>query len=268
MCSSDLNPKLIVLSILGFVSFSCLASSTYIVNDLFDLDSDRQHKTKRNRPLAAGLISIPNAIIIAILLIIFSLSLAVTTGKLFSYALFAYLVCTLTYSFKVKKYFGIDLIFLAALYTMRILSGAAILNIPVSFWLLSFSMFVFFSLALVKRCAELQSLMEQNKVQASGRDYTVDDYNILTALGISSGLLSILMFCFFTQSDALTNQYQKPSLIWLIIPALGYWLTRMWIKTNRGEMHDDPVVFSITDKGSLSCIIFMVLISQQSRVLD
>lgn len=255
------DPQLIMLSMLGFISFGCLASATYIINDLFDLDSDRLHKTKRNRPLAAGLISIPNAITIAIVLIIFSSSLAFTISKLFFYALLAYFVGTLTYSFKIKKHFGMDVIFLAALYTMRILSGAAILNIPVSFWLLSFSMFIFFSLALVKRCAELRSLAEQNKTETSGRDYTVNDYDILAALGISSGLLSILMFCFFTQSEALTNQYQEPSLIWLIIPALGYWLTRMWVKTHRGEMHEDPIVFSMKDKGSVLTISFMVLLT-------
>jgi 4-hydroxybenzoate polyprenyltransferase len=136
-----------------------------------------------------------------------------------------------------------------------------------SFWLLSFSMFVFLSLALIKRCAELKSLEETTKVRTTGRDYHVEDYIVLMSIGTSSAMLSILMFCFYVNSNVLADQYQQPTLLWLILPALCYWMMRMWIKTHRGEMHDDPIVFSLKDKGSIITIGFMGLIALLAQVL-
>ncbi len=254
------NPHLLFLSIVGFFSFNCLASSTYIVNDLLDLDSDRQHERKKHRPLANSSITILNGILMAFALFLISFAIALTLGK-FIYVLIIYLLITLFYSFKIKQYVGLDIIALASLYTIRIIAGAAIINVIVSFWLLCFSMFIFFSLALIKRCAEIKSLEADHLVEVKGRDYNAQDYLILVSMGVSSGLLAILMFCFYIQSDVILNQYQEPALLWLIVPALAYWLIRMWIKTHRGEMHDDPIVFSTTDKGSLLTIVFMVVIT-------
>jgi len=257
----------IVLSSLAFVSFSLLASATYVINDLFDLQSDRNHKRKKFREIAAGNISILDAVIASLLLFAISLSIALSIDGLFSYALLTYLILTLLYSFKFKKYIAMDVIVLACLYTIRIVAGAAVLNVPVSFWLLSFSMFVFFSLALVKRCSELKSKQQEEDKEVSGRDYQVTDYSILMNFGTSAALLSVLMFCFYINNNILTNQFSNPSILWLIIPALCYWLMRMWIKTHRGEMHDDPIIYALKDRGSVVTISFIVLITVIAQMI-
>ena len=264
---SFVNFDLILLSFLGFVSFSCLASATYIINDLLDLDSDRGHDRKKFRPLAAGKISIVHAKMAIILLFTAAFSIASLLNHLFIVVLVAYLLLTLIYSFKIKQHIGMDVLTLAALYTVRIYAGAVILNVIVSFWLFSFSMFLFLSLALVKRCAELKSFDGIERTHSKGRDYSIRDYSLLMTLGTSSALMSVLMFCFYVNSNVLAEQYQRPTLLWVIIPALCYWIMRMWIKTDRGEMHDDPIVFSLKDKGSLITIGFIGLISLLAQVL-
>ncbi len=262
-----LNMNLLIKSFYGFFSFSCLASATYIINDLLDLESDRSHSRKKLRPLAASQISIIGAASASVVLFLISFALALSFEGPFIYVLIAYLTVTLMYSFKIKQYIGMDVITLASLYTIRILAGAAILSVPLSFWLLSFSMFIFLSLALVKRCAELKSLEEDNTKMAKGRDYHVKDYGLLMSFGTSSALLSVLMFCFYINDNILNNQYQEPTILWFIVPALSYWLMRMWIKTHRGEMHDDPIVFSLRDAGSIITIGFIVVITLLAQLL-
>jgi len=257
----------IMLSVLGFISFSCLASATYIINDLLDLQSDRSHQRKKFRPIAAGLISIVQAKAMALVLFAISLAIALSIEGAFVLVLATYLALTLFYSFKVKQYIILDVLTLAMLYTIRIIAGAAILNVPVSFWLLSFSMFIFSSLALVKRCSELKSLANENKTQAKGREYETADFNVLMNFGTSLSMLAVLMFSFYINNNILTNQFQAPTILWLIIPALCYWLMRMWVKTSRGEMHDDPIIFSIKDKGSLMTVSFIVVITMLAQVL-
>tara|TARA_R110000737_G_scaffold335362_1_gene354107 strand:+ start:24 stop:1454 length:1431 start_codon:yes stop_codon:yes gene_type:complete len=261
------NLNSILFASLAFISFSFLASATYIINDLLDLESDRNHKRKKFRPLAAGTISILHAKLAALILFSASLYIALNLNSLFAYTLVVYLVLTLLYSFKIKQYIAMDVIVLACLYTIRIIAGAAVLNVPVSFWLLSFSMFVFFSLALIKRCSELVSKQNQDDKVVNGRDYNISDYGVLLNFGTSSALLSVLMFCFYVNNNILTNQFLAPNLLWLIIPALCYWLMRMWIKTHRGEMHDDPIIYALKDKGSLITISFIVFITVVAQIL-
>ncbi|NRA83853.1 MAG: UbiA family prenyltransferase [Gammaproteobacteria bacterium] len=261
------NEREIGLTILGFISFSLLASATYIINDLFDLESDRSHIRKKNRPLAAGTISIIDGMAAAGMLFVVAFSIASQLNGLFITVLVSYLGLTLTYSLKIKQFIGIDVIALASLYTLRIIAGAVLLDVTLSFWLLSFSMFVFFSLAIIKRCTELKSLMGTARTNTSGRDYHVDDYLVLMSIGTSSAMLSVLMFCFYVNSNVLSNQYQQPQLLWLVVPALCYWMMRMWIKVHRGEMHDDPIVFSLKDRGSLMTIGFMGVIAVVAQIL-
>lgn len=242
--------------ILAFCAFSLLASSTYIFNDLLDLECDRAHPRKKHRPLAAGTLSIQSAIFVAFMLFITSVATSLLLSYEFLIVLFSYLVLTLCYSGKVKKYVGMDVVTLALLYTIRILAGTAAINVTVSFWLLAFSIFIFLSLALIKRCSEIKSMEAEGKHCSSGRDYNTTDYPVLISFGTSSAMLALLMFCFYINNNALTNQYQQPDILWLIVPALCYWLMRMWIKTHRGEMHDDPIVFSLRDRGSLITISF------------
>jgi 4-hydroxybenzoate polyprenyltransferase len=257
----------IFVTTLAFLAFCFLASSTYIFNDLLDLESDRRHLRKRYRPLAAGNISIQHGIFVSGLLFLMSVIVASFLNKVFLGYLLVYLVSTLAYSLKFKKYIGIDVILLASLYTVRILAGAAVIGVPLSFWLLSFSMFIFFSLALVKRCAELKSLMQAGEKATSGRDYNTADYEVLLGLGTSSSLMSVLMYCFYANNNVLTKQYQEPTILWIAIPALAYWLSRMWIKTHRGEMLDDPIVYSLKDRGSLITIFFIVVVTLLAQIL-
>ncbi|WP_375750159.1 UbiA family prenyltransferase [Vibrio sp. HN007] len=261
------QPGSIFLSLLAFSSFSSLASATYIFNDLLDLESDRSHPRKKERPLAAGNISILDGLRASILLIVCSLVIAMSTSSEFTVVLIAYLGLTLAYSFKIKQYIGMDVVMLAMLYTVRIIAGAAVLGIQASFWLLAFSIFIFLSLALVKRCSEIHSMQKTGKERASGRDYTVGDYSVLVSFGASSAMLAVLMFCFYINNSALSDQYQQPDSLWLIIPGLCYWLMRMWIKTHRGEMDDDPIVFSLKDRGSLITIGFCCLITLMAQVI-
>ncbi|WP_158966320.1 UbiA family prenyltransferase [Paraglaciecola sp. L3A3] len=259
-------PKLIDV-LLGFISFSCLASATYIINDLLDLESDRSHPRKCKRPLAASSISINKAIHCSLFLLFISFGLTFFIVSSFLFVLCLYLITTLLYSFCIKKYVGIDVITLASLYTIRIIAGSVILQVTTSFWLLSFSMFVFLSLALIKRCSELKSFEMNNQTHANGRDYNTADLPILMSFGTASAMLAVLMFCFYVNSNILANQYQEPNILWLILPALCYWLLRMWVKTNRGEMDDDPIVFAIKDTGSMLTIAFIGVIALLAQIL-
>lgn len=253
--------------VLGFIAFCFLASSTYIINDLFDLSSDRLHVRKKFRPLAAGQISIFSGILASVLSLTLSFGIAITISIDFTFILLSYLSLTLFYSFVLKKYVAMDTVALAILYTLRIIAGAAILNVHVSFWLFCFSIFIFLSLALVKRCAELKSLESEGKKSTNGRDYEVTDYPILSCFGVASAMLSLLMFSFYINNNALTNQYQEPDMLWLIVLGLCYWLMRMWIKTHRGEMHDDPIIYSLKDWGSIFTIIASVVIMIVAQLL-
>lgn len=252
---------LLIVCTLGWISFSFLSSATYIINDLLDIESDRSHPSKKSRPIASGQLSIFTGIANILLLITASFGVAASIGFSFALSLLAYLALTLSYTLKLKQFVGIDVITLASLYTIRIIAGAAILNVAVSFWLLSFSMFIFFSLALVKRCSDLNMLPSEGQHFLLGRDYSTQDYPLLMTAGISSGFVAVLMLCLYINSEALTQRYHEPQILWLTVPALSYWIMRMWIKTHRGEMHVDPIVFTLRDKGGLVTILFMVLVT-------
>ena len=250
---------------LGFLSFSLLASATYLVNDLLDLDADRQHPRKRLRPFASGDLSITKGVSGLLVLSIIILLLASYTPLGFQICLLGYLIFTLMYSFALKYYVIADVIALAGLFTVRIIGGALIIEVALSFWLLAFSMFTFFSLALVKRCAEIKMLEQRNKFKSSGRDYNVDDYNLMQSLGVSSAFMSILLMAFYVQDAYIGSVYSNPVVLWLTIPAFVYWLCRMWLKTSRGEMHDDPIIFSLKDRGSIITIAFICLVTLMAK---
>jgi 4-hydroxybenzoate polyprenyltransferase len=260
------NIDSILTSTIGFFAFSFLASATYIINDLLDLESDRQHPNKSKRPIASGTLSIPVASLLSVILFVASFILAAMLSVGFILILTGYLVLTLSYSLKFKQYVAMDTILLASLYTIRIIGGAILISVALSFWLLAFSMFIFFSLALVKRCAELKLLEKNNENAATGRDYNNQDYAILSSFGASSSMLAVLMFCFYLNSDVLENQYSSPSILWAAIPMLAYWLVRIWIKTSRGEMTDDPIVFALKDRGSLIIVIGLAAITIFGKV--
>jgi 4-hydroxybenzoate polyprenyltransferase len=161
-----------------------------------------------------------------------------------------YLAMTLAYSFRLKHYVLIDVFVLASLFAIRVIAGGVIIDAFPSFWLLGFCIFVFTSLALVKRCSELAAMERQGSEAVHGRDYRVADTPPLTAMGIASGYLAVLVVALYINSDAVTLLYSRPQALWLLCPILLYWISRIWLKTARGEMHDDPLVFAVTDRAS------------------
>ncbi|MFC4244282.1 UbiA family prenyltransferase [Gryllotalpicola reticulitermitis] len=235
-------------SVLAFVAFTLLTSVVYIWNDLSDLDSDRAHATKRYRPLASGTIGIPQALVVCVLCGAGAFVTALFLNPLVAAILALYLVTTSCYSAFVKRIAVADVIVLAALYIIRVLAGCAALLIVPSVWLLLYCVFIFFSLALMKRCAELGRRVDTAR---SGRGYLPKDRGVLTSLGITSGVASILVFGLYINSLAADRLYDAPVLLWLAVPVLLYWIARAWMLTDRGSMHDDPVVFALRDPASV-----------------
>lgn len=237
--------------IMAFFSFSLCASSVYIVNDLLDLESDRQHPRKCNRPFAAGLVPASVGAALAPLLLLGSLALAQHVGGRFLSWLLFYFVLTCAYSWGLKRLMLMDCLTLAILYTLRIVAGAAAISMGLSFWLLAFSVFLFLSLAFVKRYAELEIQLLSGKQKTHGRGYYTSDAPLLQTMGMASGYAAVLVLAFYLNSDAVIKLYQTPEVIWGAVPIILFWISWMWIKAHRGEMHDDPLVFAVKDKASL-----------------
>jgi 4-hydroxybenzoate polyprenyltransferase len=247
----------ISLLMLAFASFSLCASSVYITNDLIDLESDRLHPRKCHRPFAAGLVPIKYGVMLMPISLLTSLALASLVGYHFLAWLIAYFAITLAYSLRLKRYVLIDCLALATLYTLRIIAGAAAVSIALSFWLLAFSIFLFLSLAFVKRYAELEVQIIHGNSRAHGRGYHVEDAPLIQTLGISAGYAAVLVLALYLNSEAVMNLYATPQLIWLAIPLMLFWVSWMWMKAHRGEMHDDPIVFAIQDK---TCLVIGLLL--------
>ena len=240
---------LLMDALAAFLAFSLTASSVYLLNDLLDLGDDRHHRSKRLRPFAAGTLSIASGVLIAPALLVLSGLLAAWLGKAFVLALLSYYLLTLAYSFWLKRQVMLDVITLAALYTLRIIAGAAAVGVRPSFWLLAFSMFIFLSLALLKRYAELLELRRAGGLnKARGRGYHVEDLALLMPLGASAGCGSVLVLALYLNSSDVISLYREPRYIWLACPALLYWISRAWLLAHRGEMHEDPVVFAARDR--------------------
>lgn len=235
---------------LGFVSFSLLASSVYIINDLFDLESDRQHATKRLRPFASGELSISFGMAMVPVLMALSFLISYNLPPLFLITLSIYFILTLGYSLRIKRIPIFDIVLLASLYTIRLLAGGVATNIVVSPWLLAFSMFFFFSLACVKRYSELFQLRKRSEVNARGRGYVASDLEQVISFGAASGYIAVLVLALYVHSDDVKALYSRPQLLWLVCPLLLYWISRTWLLAGRGELHEDPIVFAITDKVS------------------
>jgi 4-hydroxybenzoate polyprenyltransferase len=255
-----------VLAAVGaFLAFSLLASATYLVNDLLDLPSDRQHPRKKLRPMASGHIGIGQALLAAAVCLGAAVGIATQLPARFGLVLLAYWVVTTAYSVTIKRYVLLDVLTLAVLYTSRIIAGAAVLAIALSAWLLAFSAALFLSLALIKRCSELVLMERQGRSQASGRDYNVADMPVLLALGAGSAVSAIVVFGLFISQPLTVQRYAHPDLLWLAALALTYWLGRLWIKTGRGEMHDDPLVFTLMDRGGRVTLLAIVGVSMLAR---
>jgi len=218
---------------------------------MLDLAADRQHHSKCHRPFAAGTLSLLFGLLAAPLLLVAAVLISLCLPAKFLLVLTAYYVVTLAYSFSLKRMVMIDVLTLAGLYTVRIVAGAAATAIPLSFWLLMFAIFIFLSLAIVKRYAELHQMKVQGKLKAQGRGYQVEDLSLLQSLGGASGYLSILVLALYLNTPDIARMYHHPKLVWLLVPIMLYWISRIWMQTHRGNMHDDPLVYALKDRVSL-----------------
>jgi 4-hydroxybenzoate polyprenyltransferase len=239
----------VVNGLLAFMAFSLAASAVYIVNDLADLESDRQHPRKCARPLATGAVPIAVAVPMVPLTLGSSILIAsVFLPTLFTAILLFYIATTTAYSLGVKRIVVLDVVVLAGLYTLRVLSGAVATEVAVSPWFLAFSMFFFLSLAVVKRYTELRLAMEaEAPVYLQARGYRLDDLDLLKNVGPTSGYLAVGVLALYINSPEVHVLYTRPAVLWLIGPLILYWMTRVWLLAHRGQMHGDPVVFAITD---------------------
>ena len=242
----------------AFVAFSLCASSVYIANDLLDLESDRQHPRKRYRPFASGVLPIHSGAIAAPLLFLLSCAVGAYVSMAFLLWLLIYFLLTCIYSVKLKQLVLLDCMTLAVLYTLRIVSGAAAIESPMSFWLLAFSVFLFLSLAFVKRFAELQVQLLQGKNKVHGRGYFTDDAPLIQMLGIASGFMSVLVLALYLNSPEVQLLYANPEWVWGNVPVMVFWVSWLWLRAHRGEMHDDPLIFAVKDRVSLVAGIFFV----------
>jgi len=245
------HPETWTSLMLAFISFSLCASAVYVANDLVDLESDRKHPLKADRPFASGLVPVRVGFLLVPLLLLSSMAVARQVGSTFLLWLLVYALLTSAYSWGLKRLIIIDCLTLAMLYTVRIVAGAAVAGVPLSFWLLAFSCFLFLSLAFVKRYAELRILSRTQEEQAHGRAYCVSDAPLIQMLGIASGYAAVLVFALYLHSDTVRQLYRTPEFLWGAIPITVFWISWMWTQAHRGQMHEDPVVFALTDRVSL-----------------
>jgi 4-hydroxybenzoate polyprenyltransferase len=247
------NVGLLLQGCLAFLLFGLCASSVYILNDLLDLEDDRHHATKNARPFASGKLSIKSGLLVfpSLLIVAFG-GATIFLPWQFTGALALYYAITLAYSLSLKKRMTLDVITLAVLYTMRIIAGTAAFSLSPTFWLLAFSMFIFLSLALVKRYAELNEARSRGDTeQTRGRGYFPSDLEMISSLGASSGYMAVMVLALYIHDQETIGLYTEPRIIWLACPLLLFWITRIWMLTHRGAMHDDPVVFAVRDRVSL-----------------
>jgi len=259
-------PRLDKLGIaaLAALTFSLCASAGYVLNDLLDLEADRIHRSKRHRPFASGDLPVIAGppLFWGLLLASFALSISFLVPQ-FTVLLGLYLVGTLTYSLYLKKQLLVDVLVLAGLYTHRILAGGVATGIEVTTWLLGFSMFLFTSLAFAKRYVELQATKSEDQVK--NRGYFKTDLQMVTAMGTASGYIAALVFVLYVDTAVVRARYREPSLLWLMLPVLLYWLGRIWLLAGRGQMQDDPVKFAMKDRTSLWCGVLVAVIVTAAR---
>jgi 4-hydroxybenzoate polyprenyltransferase len=255
-----LHGESVAAAMLAFISFSFVASAVYLANDLTDLEDDRRHPLKRRRALASGELPIASAIALAPVLLAAATLVSVLLPWEFGALLLAYVAVNLAYSLGLKRVALVDVFVLAGLYTLRILAGAAAIEVAVSDWLLAFSSFLFLSLALVKRSTEVAGALSRDEERVGGRGYVAQDGTLLAALGIASGYLSVLVFALYITSPQVTMLYRSPGLLWFAVPLFLYWISRMWLLAHRGRLQEDPLLFSLGDPASYTVGIAILML--------
>jgi 4-hydroxybenzoate polyprenyltransferase len=242
------NGPTLAKGITAFLAFCCAASSAYILNDVLDLEADRRHPTKRYRAFASGALSPALGIVLVpgLLAIAYALSYSSLPAR-FLELLTIYVVLTTAYSLYLKRVAVVDVLLLAGLYTLRVLAGIAAAQVRFSAWLLAFSMFLFLSLAFLKRYTEVNAMVGDAAEQVRRRGYLRGDREWLGSMGGASGYLSVLVLALYINSEQVVALYRDPLLLWLVCPLLLFWTSRMWLLAHRGRIHDDPIVATVRD---------------------
>jgi 4-hydroxybenzoate polyprenyltransferase len=252
LLAHHLQAPVVLTAVLAFICFSLCASATYIVNDLLDLEADRQHPRKRKRAFASGNLSAAaGAAISSAFLALSFATAAVLLPRAFLGCLILYLVTTLAYSLTLKRIVILDVVILSALYTLRMLAGAAATHTYISPWLAAFAIFIFLSLAMVKRFSELQNVRNAGTEISNGRGYLLNDIEQIRSFGTSSAFASVVVLAVYIGQPDVLSLYHHHQRMWLMPPLLILWLCRVWLLASRGELDEDPVVFALTDSLSL-----------------
>lgn len=260
MTSHSFNMPAIFAAVLAFIAYSLSASGVYVLNDLVDLAADRDHPTKRNRPLANGTIPILQAVLAVPLLLAAGLLVASAVSLPFLGMLGVYLALTTAYSFDLKRRLIVDVVALAMLYTLRVIGGAVAIQVLPSQWLLAFSMFMFTSLALLKRYIELTRRLDANQSDPSNRNYRISDHQVVMAMAAAAGFNAVTVTALYVSSDAVNGLYRRPQALWLVCPLLMYWIGRALVMADRRQIDDDPIVFAIRDRNSRYAIVCILAI--------
>jgi 4-hydroxybenzoate polyprenyltransferase len=259
-------PSLWLRDLVAFVAFSLCASAVYIINDLLDLEADRRHPRKRFRPFAAGDLPIATGLLGMVLLLVAAFAFAWVDDPPVLIVLAIYFALTLSYSLSLKALVLVDTIVLAALYTMRVIAGYAATQIVPTFWLLAFALFLFFGLAMLKRFSELIEVRKRSDQSTPGRGYRADDIDVVGVFGAVTGGLAVLILALYINTADVTRLYHHPEILWGIVPVLLYWISKIWLIAHRGEMHEDPVVYALTDRESLAVFLICVGIASIAAI--
>jgi len=260
LTAHQLNLSTLGYALLAFMAFSACASGAYLMNDLLDLAADRQHPTKRHRALAAGDLPISSALSAIPALWLFALVASLCISPLFLGVLGVYLVTTIAYSLALKRKMLVDVVTLAGLYSLRIIAGAVGVGVVLSEWLLIFSLFVFTSLALIKRFSELSMRESAGLADPSNRDYRINDLHVIAAMAAASAMNAVTVFSLYVSSSAVTPLYSRPWMLWLLNPLLLYWFGRALMMAHRREMPDDPILYAFRDGPSRITVAAMICI--------
>jgi 4-hydroxybenzoate polyprenyltransferase len=250
----------ILALIAAVIAFSLCASSAYVINDLLDREHDRKHPNKKNRPFARGSLTTQTGCVLALSLLLGAVLVSLVLPREFLVVLVGYFALTLSYSLYIKRLLMLDVVVLVCLYGLRVVAGGVVASVPLSEWLIGFCAFLFLGLALVKRTAELKMLAEKPGMQLAGRGYRAEDLHALQALAGAAGFGSVLVLALYLNSEAVKLLYRHPMVLWSVVPILVFWIGRIVIIAGRGEIHEDPMVFAVTDEASVAAGLLLVLV--------